>query len=109
MLCACHIQAALFPPLTFATARRVEVRCHQECLPRADAAPVPCAVSAGIARLQDNYSKPITHAYHPGDWLDHTSRAHPCFDPKKVGYCCTPGAQIRPPNGGYWGYAYPQH
>ncbi len=50
---------------------------------------VPRAAPTGVAPLQDNYSKPITHAYHPGNWLDHTSRAHPCFDPKKVGQMLT--------------------
>ncbi|GFR49988.1 hypothetical protein Agub_g12134 [Astrephomene gubernaculifera] len=32
---------------------------------------------------QDNYSMSLQHPEHPGDWLDHTSRTHPCFDPKK--------------------------
>lgn len=32
----------------------------------------------------DNYSFSLEHHTHPGDWLDLTSRTHPCYDPKKV-------------------------
>ncbi|GFR49991.1 hypothetical protein Agub_g12137 [Astrephomene gubernaculifera] len=31
----------------------------------------------------DYYAAPIKHVEHDGEWLDQTSRAHPCFDPKK--------------------------
>ncbi|KAG2488200.1 hypothetical protein HYH03_013194 [Edaphochlamys debaryana] len=31
----------------------------------------------------DYYSHSIWHKEHPGEWLDQTSKAHPCFDPKK--------------------------
>ncbi|GLI62594.1 hypothetical protein VaNZ11_005131, partial [Volvox africanus] len=29
------------------------------------------------------YSLPLYHSIHPGNWLNHTSQAHPCFDPEK--------------------------
>lgn len=32
----------------------------------------------------DNYASSIIHDDHDGEWLDHSSRTHPCFDPKKV-------------------------
>ncbi|KAG2488211.1 hypothetical protein HYH03_013205 [Edaphochlamys debaryana] len=31
----------------------------------------------------DNYSLPVEHKDQPLNWLDQTSKAHPCFDPKK--------------------------
>jgi hypothetical protein len=33
---------------------------------------------------QDNYSLPLDHPSHPGDWRTHTSLWHPCFDPSKA-------------------------
>ncbi|KAG2432501.1 hypothetical protein HXX76_008846 [Chlamydomonas incerta] len=39
--------------------------------------------ASNTAYGQDNYSLPLHHASHPGDWRDHTSLTHPCFDPKK--------------------------
>ncbi|GIL69673.1 hypothetical protein Vretifemale_506 [Volvox reticuliferus] len=39
--------------------------------------------ASNTAYSQDNYSLPLHHPLHPGDWLEHTSKAHPCFDPEK--------------------------
>ncbi|GLC75556.1 hypothetical protein PLESTF_001656500 [Pleodorina starrii] len=39
--------------------------------------------ASNTAYGQDNYSLPLQHRTHPGDWREHTSRAHPCFDPNK--------------------------
>ncbi|KXZ50749.1 hypothetical protein GPECTOR_15g434 [Gonium pectorale] len=39
--------------------------------------------ASNTAYGQDNYSQPLEHPSHPGDWRQWTSLVHPCFDPTK--------------------------